>query len=444
LSAPSSPHLAGPRFRPVAAWCLYDWANSAFPTVIATFVFSAYFTQAVAETPEQGTTLWAWGTALSGLLIAILSPTLGAIADRGRRRKPWLAVFSALTVVASGLLYLVAPDPSFALLGLALVVIANTAFEVGIVFYNALLPAVAPDKWLGRISGWGWGLGYAGGLVGLVIALFLFVKADPAPFGLDKSEGALEHIRATCLLVAVWYAAFAWPLFVWVPDRAPDDDVKPAAAARLGSIAEARQGMAILWASLKALPRRDPNLLRFLIARMLYTDGLNTLFAFGGIYAAGTFGMGFDQIVMFGIAMNIAAGLGAAGFAWVDDWIGSRSTVIIGLIGMAGFGTGILLVEDATWFWVLGLSMSVFFGPVQAPSRTLMARLAPPEMRAEMFGLFALSGRITAFMGPLVLGWVVMLTDSQRLGMASIMLFLIPGLLLMLTVRDRPSAPIRH
>jgi UMF1 family MFS transporter len=425
-----------PRLAPAAAWCLYDWANSAFPTVIATFVFSAYFTSAVAETPEQGTTLWAWGTALSGLLIAVLSPTLGAIADRGRRRKPWLAGFSVLTIVASGLLYLVAPDPSYALLGLVLVVIANTAFEVGIVFYNALLPSVAPDRWLGRISGWGWGLGYAGGLGGLVIALFLFVQADPPPFGLDPDPDSLEHIRATCLLVAVWYAAFAWPLFIWVPDRAPDDP-REAPGAPVRALTAAREGLATLWTSLKALPKKDPNLLRFLVARMLYTDGLNTLFAFGGIYAAGTFGMSFPDIVMFGIAMNVAAGLGAAGFAWVDDWIGSRTTVILGLIGMTGFGIGILLVEDPTWFWILGLSMSVFFGPVQAPSRTLMARLAPPEMRAEMFGLFALSGRITAFLGPLVLGWVVLLTDSQRLGMASILLFLVPGLLLMLTVRDR-------
>ncbi|MBB4286944.1 MFS transporter [Roseospira goensis] len=428
---------AAPRFAPVAAWCLYDWANSAFPTVIATFVFSAYFTTAVAETPEQGTTLWAWATALSGLLIAVLSPTLGAIADRGRRRKPWLAAFSLLTIVAAGLLYLVEPDPAFALLGLALVVIANTGFEVGIVFYNALLPAVAPRPWLGRVSGWAWGLGYAGGLAGLVLALFGLVQADPPPFGLDPGDDALEHIRATCLLVAVWYAAFAWPLFVWVPDRAPDE---PRTVAALSAPAAVRQGLATLWTTLKALPRRDPNLLRFLIARMLYTDGLNTLFAFGGIYAAGTFGMGFDEIVMFGIAMNVAAGLGAAGFAWVDDWIGSRATVLLGLVGLTGFGIGILLVEDVTWFWVLGLAMSVFFGPVQAPSRTLMARLAAPELRAEMFGLFALSGRITAFLGPLVLGWVVALTDSQRLGMASILLFLVPGLLLMLTVRDRPAA----
>ncbi|MBB4266400.1 MFS transporter [Roseospira visakhapatnamensis] len=427
----TSPGTARPRLLPAAAWCLYDWANSAFPTVIATFVFSAYFTKAVAETPEQGTTLWAWATALSGLLIALLSPLLGAIADRGGGRKPWLAVFSVVTIVASGLLFLIEPDPAFALLALVLVVIANTGFEVGIVFYNALLPDVAPPRWLGRVSGWAWGLGYAGGLSALVVALFGLVRADPAPFGLDGGPDALEPVRATALLVAVWYAAFAWPLFLFVPDR-----YRPAAPTAMSTAA--REGLATLWRTVRTLPTRDPNLLRFLIARMLYTDGLNTLFAFGGIYAAGTFGMSFDDIILFGIAMNVAAGLGATAFAWVDDRIGSRNTVLIGLTGMTAFGTAILLVDSALWFWVFGLSLGVFFGPVQAPSRTLMARLAPEDLRAEMFGLFALSGRITAFLGPLVLGWVVLLTGSQRWGMASILLFLVPGLLLMLTVKERP------
>jgi len=425
---------ARPRFRPAAAWCLYDWANSAFPTVIATFIFSAYFTKAVAETPEQGTTLWAWATALSGLLIAVLSPVLGAIADRGGGRKPWLAVFSVLTILASALLFLVEPDPSFALLGLALVVIANTAFEVGIVFYNALLPEVAPERWLGRISGWAWGLGYAGGLAALVVALFGLVRADPPPFGLDPDT--LEPVRATALLVALWYAAFAWPLFLVVPDRHRSKTTLEG-----GAVAAARAGLATLWATLRTLPARNPNLLRFLAARMLYIDGLNTLFAFGGIYAAGTFGMSFDDIIVFGIAMNVAAGLGATAFGWIDDRIGSRNTVLIGLGGMIVFGTAILVIDDVALFWVFGLALSVFFGPVQAPSRTLMTRLAPEHLRAEMFGLFALSGRITAFLGPLVLGWVVLMTGSQRWGMASILLFLIPGLLLMLTVRETPAAP---
>ncbi len=426
---------ARPRPGPVVAWCLYDWGNSAFPTIIATFVFAAYFTEAVAETPARGTALWAWATAVSGLLIAILAPVLGAIADRSRRRKPWLLALSLLAVGAAALLYGVRPDASHVLMALVLVVVANTAFELALVFYNALLPAVAPRAWLGRVSGWGWGLGYAGGLAALVLALFGLIQADPPPFGLDDGADALEPVRATCLLVALWYLAFAWPLFIWVPDRAPDEPAPPLGRGA-GAWHAARTGVATLWASLRALPGRDPNLLRFLIARMLYTDGLNTLFAFGGIYAAGTFGMTFDQIVMFGIAMNVAAGLGAAAFAWVDDALGSRPTIVIGLLGMIAFGIGILLVETVLWFWVLGLAMSVFFGPVQAPSRTLMARLAPPDLRAEMFGLYALSGRITAFLGPLVLGWVVALSGSQRLGMASILLFLIPGLLLLLTVRD--------
>jgi len=434
----------GPRFLPVLSWCLYDWANSAFPTIVATFVFAAYFTSAVAETPEQGTTLWAWATALSGFLIALLAPVLGAIADSGGRRKPWLLAFSLLAVGAAALLYGVRPDASFVLMALALVVVSNTAFELALVFYNALLPSVAPRAWLGRVSGWGWGLGYAGGLAALVLALFGLIRAAPPPFGLNPGADALEPVRAACLLVAVWYVAFAWPLFVWVPERAPDETQRHTRAQRRSVWQTVSQGVQTLWGTLRALPARDPNLLRFLIARMLYTDGLNTLFAFGGIYAAGTFGMSFDQIIMFGIAMNVAAGLGATVFAWVDDALGSRPTIILGLSGMICFGIGILLVEDVTWFWILGLSMSVFFGPVQAPSRTLMARLAPPDLRAEMFGLFALSGRITAFLGPLLLGWVVALSGSQRLGMASILIFLIPGLLLLLTVRERRDGAEAH
>jgi UMF1 family MFS transporter len=181
---------------------------------------------------------------------------------------------------------------------------------------------------------------------------------------------------------------------------------------------------------------------RFLLARMIYIDGLNTLFAFGGIYAAGTFGMSFSEIIVFGIAMNVSAGLGAALFGWTDDKMGPKRTITIGLVGMIVFGASILIVRDVALFWPLALAMGLFFGPVQASSRSYMARLAPPETRNELFGLYAVSGKVTAFAGPLAVGWVTALADSQRWGMATILVFLAVGLVLLRTVPAQAEAKL--
>jgi UMF1 family MFS transporter len=169
---------------------------------------------------------------------------------------------------------------------------------------------------------------------------------------------------------------------------------------------------------------------------MIYTDGLNTLFAFGGIYAAGTFGMDITEVMLFGIALNVTAGLGAFAFGWVDDLIGPKRTIAVALVMLALTGAALLSVESKSAFWALGLVLGAFFGPAQAGSRSFMARLAPPDMRTEMFGLYSLSGKATAFAGPALLAWVAIATDSQRLGMATIIIFLVGGLALLLTVRE--------
>lgn len=312
------------------------------------------------------------------------------------------------------------PDPGSVPLALGLVAVATVAFETGMAFYNALLPAVAPPRRLGAVSGWGWGLGYAGGLVLLVVALVGFVQADPAPFGLDPARA--EPVRATMLLAALWMAVFALPLFLMVPER---PRTRPA-----GSIV--RRGLADLAGQVAAL-RRDRVLGWFLLAQMLYLDGLNTLFAFGGIYAAGTFGMGLDEIILLGIALNVTAGLGAAVFGWLDDRLGARWIIVVGVAAMTGLGIGLLLVTSKVLFWALVLPLGLFFGPVQSGSRTLMARIAPEERRAELFGLAALSGKVTAFAGPMLLAWVTVVSGSQRVGMATILLFLTAGLAILLT-----------
>ncbi|SMF09781.1 MFS transporter, UMF1 family [Tistlia consotensis] len=411
----------------ILAWCFYDWANSAFPTVIVTFVFAAYYTRALAPDAETGTGQWGLAMSLSGVAIAILAPILGAVADQGGRRKPWIAVFSLLCIASGAALWFAAPDPAWAVYALTLSALANLAFEIGTVFYNAMLPEVAPPRLWGRISGWAWGLGYAGGLACLVLTLVLFVQPAHPLFGLDRAQA--EQVRIAGPFVALWFLVFALPMFLLTPDRAATG--KPAGRA----VAE---GLSTLRRSLARLPKQR-RVLRYLIARMLYTDGLNTLFAFGGIYAAGTFGMDFTEILVFGILLNVTAGLGAFGFAWIDDWIGPKRTVLIAVGALMLLGAAILLIDSKLWFYVLGCAIGVFIGPAQSASRTLMARLAPAETRTEMFGLYALSGKVTAFIGPAAVGGVTVLMDSQRWGMATILLLFAVGFALLLPLEEPPA-----
>lgn len=414
---------------PVIAWSLFDFANSAFTTIIVTFVFAAYFAQGVAADDTTGAAQWSLAMALAGLAIAILSPIAGAIADQTGRRKPWLAGVSVVCVTATALLWFVRPEAADAPFALVCVVIAAVGFEMGLLFYNAMLPSVAPPAMLGRISGWGWALGYLGGLVSLVVALFVFVQAETPPFGLDKASA--EHVRATALLVAGWFAVFALPLFLFVKE----DGARAPLAPAIG------RGLAQLAATFRNL-RAHGNTLKFLVAAMIYTDGVHTVFALGGVYAAVVFGMELSQVITLGIALNVTAGLGAFAFAWIDDRIGSKLTISISLVALIVSTLAVLLAPTAALFWVAALVMSTFFGPVQAASRTMMARLAPPEMRGEMFGLFSLSGKVTAFAGPALVGWIALATDSYRIGMAVIPVFLLAGLLILRGVKEMGSDSI--
>jgi len=403
---------------------LFDWANSAFPTVVTTFIFAAYFTKAVAADEITGTSQWGYTISIAALVVAVIGPVLGAIADKGGRRKPWIAVFTLLCVVASALLWLTRPDPADVPWALVFVGLATIGFEMCMVFYNAMLPDLAPKRMIGRISGWGWGLGYGGGLVCLVVALFAFVQAEAPVFGLDKE--ALEDVRITPVLAAAWFGVFSLPLFFATPDKA---------ASGLDISAAVRQGIAELIATLRRI-REFADIARYLLARMIYTDGLNTLFAFGGIYAAGTFGMETAEVIQFGIAINLTAGLGAASFAWVDDWIGPKRTILISLAALIVLGTVLLVIESKTLFWVFGLSLGLFVGPAQAASRSLMAHLAPAELRTEMFGLYAFSGKATAFLGPALFALGTDIFHSQRAGMATIVVFFVVGMILLWRVPD--------
>ena len=264
----------------------------------------------------------------------------------------------------------------------------------------------------------------------MLIALFAFVQGNPPLFGLDPSSA--EHVRVVGPLVAVWFALFALPLFLFTPD-------KPRAP--ISMLNASRQGVTTLLNTLRRV-RDYKTIAWFLLARLFYVDGMNTMFAFGGIYAAGTFGMSLAEVIQFGIALNITAGLGAAGFAWLDDKMGAKPTIAIALVGLIALGIPLLLVETKFWFWVFALPLGIFMGPAQAASRSLMARIAPSHLRSEMFGLFAFSGKATSFVGPFLLGSLTLATGSQRIGMATVIVLLTIGLILLLTKVKLEPDPI--
>lgn len=408
--------------RALWSWALYDWANSAFFTIILTFVFAQYFSVSVIQDEVAGTRAWGNIVGIAGVVIAILAPILGAIADQSGRRKPWLISFTLLCVISSAMLWTVTPDQSQFWTAALWVGLGTLGAEFAFIFYNSMLPDLARPERTGRWSGWAWGLGYVGGIASLVVALYGFIEADGTLFNLDRD--AAEHVRATFVLVAVWYLVFALPAFFFIPDR-PSTGLSLGAATRAG-LAQLKQSIAHV--------RQYRDIVRFLIARMLYTDGLATIFTFGGVYAAGTFNMSPTEVLQFAIALNVTAGLGALGFAWIDDALGGRNTILLSLVGLGCSAFAILVVDGATAFWIWGMILGIFVGPLQSASRSHLARVAPPHLQTQMFGLFAFSGKATAFAGPLLVGLVTSVTDSQRWGMSTILLFLLIGFVLMLKV----------
>ena len=402
-------------------WALYDWANSPFTTVVTTFIFAAYFAAAIAPDKTTGASQWAFTQGAAAFVMAFLSPILGAIADHGKGRKAWIVFWTLIMVAASAVLWWGAPGVDSTVLVLTAAFIGVIAFEMGLVFYNAMLPGLAPASHIGRLSGWSWGLGYIGGLACLILLLFVFVQPQVAPFGLDKV--AAEHIRIAGPVVAVWALVFSLPLFFLTADT-------PGAGLPMGRAVGA--GLRTLGNTLVNV-RKHANIARFLVARIFYVDGLNTIFAVGAIYAATVFGMGTAEVLMFGIIVNVTAGLGAFAFAWLDDRLGAKTTVLLGVAGVTVCGIPMLFVDDKTWFYALGGIMGLFFGPAQAASRSLMSHLAPLGKEAEMFGLYAFAGKCTAFLGPWIFG-AVTLVAGPRWGMATVVPFLVIGAAILLTV----------
>lgn len=430
------------------SWALFDWANQPFFTVVTTFIFAPYFTSFVASSPAEGQAYWGYTQAIAGILIAILSPVFGSIADAGGARKPWILFFSILCAIGAFSLWWAVPGMQSGVFWiLAGIVVGTIGVEFSIVFNNSMLPTLVSPQRMGRLSGFGWGLGYIGGLIALFIVLLGFSLPETPLFGLSKALH--EPDRITGPMAAIWLLVFIIPMLLFTPDRPASDLPKREAV---------RQGLNALMTTLRSL-KNYRNVVFFLIARMFYNDGILALIGFSGIYAAGLFKWGTTELGIFGILINFFAIAGCFIGGALDDKLGSKPTIVISVLGLAFASVGVLSISDGQVlfglpaampveggalfaspaemvFMVFAFIMGFFFGPAQAASRTLIARMAPPEKAGEFFGLFALSGKATAFVAPLLIGIVTSLTGQQRPAMIVIFTLLMIGAALMSFVRE--------
>ena len=408
------------------AWASYDWANSAFTTIVVTFLYAEYFRRSlVPDVPggTPGSSIWAWAVSTSAVLVAALSPIVGAMADRGGRRRFYLIISTWICVVFTAALFFVAPStPHAVLLAFLFFVIANSAFDIGGVFYNSFLPVVAPPDKLGTVSGVGWGVGYTAGIVSMLIALYAMVGLPGViePWFALSTEGGL-NIRAPLLLVAGWFAVFSIPMFLFVKDEEPTQK-----GVRVGdAIRELRNTFGEV--------RRYKETAKFLLARLIFNDGLVTVFSMGAVYMGSVFGAEFGEIMVFGIVLNVVAGIGAFVFGFVDDRLGGKRTILISVVALAVAVAVGMLAPTIGWFWVSGIIFGIFAGPNQAASRSLMSRFVPDHQQAEFFGFFSFSGKATAFMGPFLFGALTtafrdrVSFPAERIGISVLILFFLLG-----------------
>ena len=393
-------------------WALYDWASSPVPTLHATFVFAVYFTTSIA--PENGTFLWSQMTSLSALAIAFASVFVGRFADSKGLIKHSLTLCVLIGSLSVMALWYATPDSSVILFALILSALSIFMMEISFVFYNALLVHLVSKEAMGRLSGIAWGTGYVGAVVALAIALAVFILPEEAPFGLDKD--AAEHVRATMVFAGAWAILFSLPLFFFTPSPPPT----PHKGGYLSQLKIAIQEA-----------RAIPDMVRFLIARMAFNDGLVTLFALGGIFAAKVFGFTQTEILIFAISLNVSAGIGAIGGGWADDKFGALHTIRYALIGLMIFGIIAILAPTKEIFWGATLLLGIFVGPSQSAARSYVARRAPEESKASLFGLYMVSGKATSFVGPMIYGWLVLATDNERAGMGVVVALILLGFILL-------------
>lgn len=428
-----------PRSR-VFSWALWDWASQPFATVITTFVFTVYLTSELflpADIRALGpgddrydralaglSSDLGWAIFGAGVLIAILAPVLGQRADRTGARKRWLAVNTALLVVVQASLFFTTVQPNMFVFGITMVAVGNVFAEIANVNYNALLAQVATPRTVGRVSGLGWGFGYLGGIVMLLVAYFGFIQFDVLGLGSDNGI----DIRAIAVACAVWTLVFSLPILLFVPE-AP----RPPATAKTGFFSSYR----VLFTDIKRLRHHSPTTFWFLLSSAVFRDGLAGVFTFGGVLAAVTFGFSASEVLIFGIVANLVAGVSTMLAGRLDDWLGPRAVILGSLTILLVSGMALFFLRDAgpIAFWIGGLVLGSSVGPAQAASRSFLARVTPAGQEGQIFGLYATTGRAVSFLTPALWSLFIGIGGAQYWGILGIMVVLAVGLVLMILVK---------
>jgi MFS transporter, UMF1 family len=418
----------------VLAWAMWDWGSSGYAQVILTFVFSVYLADAVGDGRPEASAYLGYAIGAAGFCIALLAPVIGQRADSAGRRKRATGVWTLLTIATMAGLFGVRDDWDYFWLGLVLFGLGSIFFELAAVSYNAMLSQVSTPATIGRVSGFGWAMGYFGGIVLLLAVYYGFIAGSVGDGTAAPTVGFLQvptadglNIRLVALAAAAWFLVFAIPLFLRVPEVAP-------AAGRgepVGLVGSYRK----LVADLRRIHRTNPHTVYFLGASALFRDGLNAVFTFGAVLAVSVYGIGAGDVLLFGVAANVISAVGALAGGQLEDRIGPKPVIVGSLLGMLVAGLVLLFVTGPTMFWVFGLFLTLFVGPAQSSARTFLARLAPEGQEGQLFGLYATTGRAVSFLAPSLFGLSVSVFDSQRAGIVGILVVLAAGLAALAPVR---------
>ncbi len=409
----------------ITAWSLWDWGGAAFNAVMTTFIFTAlYLTGDDFGGADHATAVLAMTLSVSGFAIALLAPVAGQRTDHSGRRKLWLGINTVIVAALTGACFFVQPHESYLLLGCMLIAAGHVFFEIAGVNYNAMLLQISTKHTIGKISGFGWAAGYLGGIVALLLVYFGLIKPDVGVFGITSADGMTY--RAVAVFSAVWILAFSIPVLLAIPESKPDP-----AMPRVGFFQSYRE----LFRTIAHLGRTQRHTLYFLLSSAIFRDGLAAIFTFGAVLAVGSFGFKTGDVLIFAIAGNVVAAVGALSAGYFDDKFGPKAVIVTSLCGLLLSSGALLFLDGKTAFWVFGLILTLFVGPAQSSARTFMGRLAPEGQEGELFGLYATTGRAVSFLAPQLFGLCILIFGAQRWGIIGILVVLLLGLLLLLPVK---------